>query len=167
MQGFNLLHLSLLGWFPFLCLFWLPLLASLFSVKFLPLTWVGEGGHLFRLICSVLLRRGRDTANKYCGHVWVVLTVNGPHWDCHGPGWHVLPSPHCSGSRCSTRALSQVDPVFSSLTSPKPLRFSSALQEHRPRKAVHSVPFQGPSAQVTECSVSTLSHVGPASYSPS
>ena len=34
--------------------------------------------------------------------MWVVLTVTGPHWDCYGPGWRVLPSPHCSGSRCST-----------------------------------------------------------------
>ena len=32
LQSFNLLHLSLPEWFPLLCLFWLPLFPSLFSV---------------------------------------------------------------------------------------------------------------------------------------
>ena len=43
------------------------------------LTQEGEGGHLFRLTCSVVLWRGRNTANKYHWHVWGVLTVSGPH----------------------------------------------------------------------------------------
>ena len=30
----------------------------------------GEGGHLFRCTCSVVLWGGRDTANKYHWHVW-------------------------------------------------------------------------------------------------
>ena len=55
----------------------------------LPLTQGGEGGHLFRLTCSVVLWGGRDTANKYHWHVWGVLTVDGPHWVCHNPGWHI------------------------------------------------------------------------------
>ena len=104
--------------------------------------------------------------NKYCGHVGSAHS----DWTTLGLPWsRVACTSQSTLLRLQVlhRALSQVDPVFSSLTSPKPLRFSSALQEHRPRKAVHSVLFPGPSAQVTECSVSTLSHVGPASYSPS
>ena len=48
----------------------------------LPLTQGGEGGHLFRLTCSVVLWGGRDTANKYHWCVWGVLAVYGPHWVC-------------------------------------------------------------------------------------
>ena len=39
-----------------------------------------EGGHLFRLTCSVVLWGGRNTANKYHWHVWWVLAVYGPLW---------------------------------------------------------------------------------------
>ena len=46
------------------------------------LTQGGKGGHLFRLTCSVVLRGGRNTGNKYHWHVWGVLTVPGPHWVC-------------------------------------------------------------------------------------
>ena len=47
---------------------------------------------------------------------------------------------------CSARALSQVDPVSCALTSSKLLRFSGALQGHRPRWAVHFVLFPGASS---------------------
>ena len=40
----------------------------------------GEGGHFFRLTCSVVLWGGRNTANKYHWRVWGVLTVYGSHW---------------------------------------------------------------------------------------
>ena len=46
------------------------------------LTQGGEGGHLFRLTCSIVLRGGRNTGNKYHWCVWGVLTVSGPHWVC-------------------------------------------------------------------------------------
>ena len=36
----------------------------------------GEGGHLSRLTCSVLLWGGRSTANKYHWRVWGVLAVS-------------------------------------------------------------------------------------------
>ena len=55
------------------------------------LTQGGEGGHLLRLTCSVVLWRGRDTANKHRWRVWGVLAVDGPHWVCHSPRQHVLP----------------------------------------------------------------------------
>ena len=85
-KRFNLLQLSFPGQLPLLCFFWLPLFASLFSV-----TRGGQGGHLFRLTYSVVLWRGRDTANKYRWHKWGVLTVDGPPWVCHSPRPHVLP----------------------------------------------------------------------------
>ena len=46
------------------------------------LTQGGEGGHLFRLTCSVVLWQARDPANKYRWRVWGVLAVYGPHWVC-------------------------------------------------------------------------------------
>ena len=55
------------------------------------LTQGGEGSHLFRLTCSVVLLGGRDTANKYYWHVWGVFTVDGPHSVFHSPRQHVLP----------------------------------------------------------------------------
>ena len=57
----------------------------------LPLTQGGEGGHLFRLTCSVVLWGGRDTANKYHWCVWGVLAVYGPHWVCPSSRQRVLP----------------------------------------------------------------------------
>ena len=62
-------------YFGFLCL-------QVSSVSnFHPDTW-GEGGHLFRLTCSVVLWGGRNTANKYHWCVWGVLAVYGPRWVC-------------------------------------------------------------------------------------
>ena len=67
------------------------------------LTQGGQGGHLFRLTCSVVLSVGRNTANKYQWHVWGVLSMSGSHWV--GPcSWCVcFPSLHCSGSRLLCR----------------------------------------------------------------
>ena len=150
-----------------------PLLILASSVcKFLPclifaLTQESKGGHLFRLTCSAVLWRRRDTENKYCWHMWGVLTVDGPHWVCHSPMWHVFPR--------STQ--------FS---------LQSALQEHCPKWALRFVHFSGLShsgsqvlckgtdpdglwvlppsqvqdAQVTGCLVSTLSQVDHWSYAP-
>ena len=69
------------------------------SVSTSSLTQGGEGGHLFRLTCSVVLRGGRNTANKYHWCVWGVLAVSGPHGVCLC-SWRVyFPGLHCSGSR--------------------------------------------------------------------
>ena len=182
MQGFNLLHLSLLGWFPLLCLFWLPLFASLFSVKFLPLTRGVEGGHLFRLTCSVVLRRGSDSANKYCWHMWLVLAVDGPYWDCHGPRWRVLsgsillriqgaPQGHCPEWTQGLVHFSVLSflgsPVLRKSADPgglcvlcpsqvQGLRWLDAWRAHSPRWAVHLIHPPGP-----RHSVSWVYHVSP------
>ena len=59
----------------------------------------GEGGRLFGLTCSVVLRGGRNTANKYHWRVWGVLAVSGPHWVCPCSRRVCFPGLHCSGSR--------------------------------------------------------------------
>ena len=58
------------------------------------LTQGGKGGHLFRLTCSVVLRGGRNTANKYHWRVWGVLTVSRPHWVCPHSQLVCFPSLH-------------------------------------------------------------------------
>ena len=78
----------------------------------------GEGGHLFRLTCSVVLCGGRNTANKYHWHVWGVLAVSGPHWICPSSRWCVL--------------------SWSTL-----LRLQVALQGNSPRQALGCVHFPG------------------------
>ena len=74
------MHLSLPKQFP------LFILASsvCWSLQCLisALTYGGGGGHLFRLICSVLLWGGRSPVNKCHWHVWGVLAVSQPHWVC-------------------------------------------------------------------------------------
>ena len=129
------------------------------------LTQGGEGSHLFRLTCSVVLLGGRDTANKYYWHVWGVFTVDGPHWVCNNSRWHILPR--------------------STL-----LRLQGALQGHCPKWALCFMEFPGlghsgsqvlcrgtdsyglcilcssqiQAAQITWCLTSTLSQVGCVSY---
>ena len=108
LQGFNLLQLSLPRWFP------LFILASSVcrSLQCLisALIQGGEGGHLFRLICSVVLWVVRNTANKYHRHVWGVLAVSWPHWVCARSRRVCFSSLHCSGFRllCREQALSCV-----------------------------------------------------------
>ena len=78
------------------------------------LTQAGEGGHLFRITCSVVLCGGRDTANKYRCHVgsapgiWPTLGLPQLAGVC-------FPGQHCSG----------------------------ALQEHHPGRALHFMHFPG------------------------
>ena len=49
-----------------------------------------KGDQLFRLTCSAVLWRVRNTANKYRWHMWRVLTVYGPDWVCPSSQEHVL-----------------------------------------------------------------------------
>ena len=98
-------------YFVFLCL-------QVASVSNSTLTEGGEGGHLFRLTCSVVLWGGRDTANKYHWCVWGVLAVYGPHWVCPSSRQRVLPG----------------SPL---------LRLQGALQGHCPKQTLHFVHFPG------------------------
>ena len=115
-------------YFGFLCL-------QLSSVSnFCPDTR-GEGRHLFRLTCSVLLWGRRDTANKYHWHVWGVLAVDGPHCVCHSPRRCVLP--------------------VSTL-----LRLQDALQGHTPKWALHFVHCPGQSHSGLGCSARAQTQIG-------
>ena len=82
------------------------------------LTQGGEGSHLFRLTCSVVLWGGRDAANKYHWRVWGVFAVYGPHWICPNSRQHVL--------------------LRSTL-----LRLQGALQGHCPKWAMYFMRFPG------------------------
>ena len=69
---------------------------------------------------------------------WTTLGLPQPKVACTSQV-HTVQSPECSA-----RALSQVRPVFCARPRSKSLRFSSALQGHRRRWAVHFVTFPGP-----------------------
>ena len=101
LQGFNLLHLSLPKRFPLFILAF-SVCRSLQCLTS-ALTEGGEGGHLFRLTCSIVLWGGSYTANKYHWRVWGVLAVSGPHWVCARSRRVCFPGPHCSDSRLLCR----------------------------------------------------------------
>ena len=95
----------------------------------------------FKLTGSVVLWRGRNTANKYHWPVWGVLAVFQVHWVCTH-SWHGL---HFSDSRLLCQELSEVGPGLHELSRSKPLRFrfSSTPQRRRLGWACF-VPFPGP-----------------------
>ena len=124
------------------------------------LTQGGEGGHLFRLTCSVVLWGGRNTANKYHWRVRGVLSV-----------WTTLGLPQIKVAHASwvytaqapgysAGELSKAGPAFPAFPRSKPLMFSGTLQGHRLCWACVFCPSQVREAQVTRCLVSALSHVG-------
>ena len=96
--------------------------------------WPLIQAHLFRLTCSVVLWKRRDTASKYCCHMWWMLTVDGPQWVCLSPRQLVLP---------------------------KSTLLQGVLQVHCPKWTLCLVHFQGLSAtQVLEYSAKAQSLVG-------
>ena len=88
-----------------------------------PLTQGDEGGHLFRVICSVVLWGGRNTANKYHWSVWGVLTVFQQHWVSPHSQRVGFPSLHFSGFRLLCQELSVMGPGLHALPTSKLLRF--------------------------------------------
>ena len=118
------------------------------------MTQVGEGGHLFRLTCSVVLWGGRNTANKYHWRVWGVLAVSWPHWVCPCSRRVCFPSLHCSGFRllCRERALGCMHfPGLSCSGSGSQVLLKGTCW------ACVLCPSMVRAAQVTRCLVSTLS----------
>ena len=110
------MHLSLRKQLP-LCILASSICCSLQSLISV-LTQGGEGGHLLRLTCSVVLWGGRNTANKYHWHVWGLLAVYGPHW---------------------------VFPSFRKCVLPRStvLRLQGALQGYCPKWGLHFMQFPG------------------------
>ena len=119
------------------------------------LTQGGEGGHLLRLTCWVVLWGGRNTAKKYHWHVWGVLTVYGPHWVCPSSQQCVLSGSTLLGLQGVLQGIVQSGPRS------KPLRFmlSGTPQGHRLGWACVLYVSQVGAAQATRCFVSTLSQM--------
>ena len=97
------------------------------------LTQGGEGGHLFRLTCSVVLWRGSRTANQCHWRVWERLqclshTGFAPAHDVCAVLVYTAQAPDCSAGE-----LSKMGPVFCVLSRSKLLRFrfSGTRQRHR------------------------------------
>ena len=120
------------------------------------LTQGGEGGHLFRLTCSIVLRRGRNTASNYHWCVWGVLAGSGPH-PAHGVC--VFPVYSAQAPGCSAGELSKAGPGLHALPKSKLLRFrfSGTPQRQRLGWACVLCPFQVRAAQVTRCLASAHS----------
>ena len=117
----------------------------------------GQGGHFFRLPCSVVLWGGRNTANitGMCGSARSVSATLGlpPLKAC------CFPSLHRSGSRLLCWELSEAGPGLCAPPRSKLLRFRFSGTPQRRRLAWTCVlcPSQVRAAQVTRCLVSTLS----------
>ena len=147
------MHLSFSKWFPLFILassvYWS--LQCLISA----LTQEGDGGHFLRLTCSVVLRGGRNTANKCHWHVWGVLAVFQAHWVWLCSRHVCFPCLHCSGSRLLCQELSKASPGLYALPRSKPLRFrySGTPQRHRFGWACVLCPFQVRAAQVRAAQV--------------
>ena len=173
MQDFNLLHLLFPECFPLILAS--SVCKSLQCLICALMQW-GQRWPLTRLTCSVVWWEGRYTANKYCWHVWGVLTVDGPHWVCHSPRRCVLPRSallslqgalqgHCSNGPCisctsqvytaqvfgcSTRAQTQMCCAFCTLPRFKQPRQPDALWTHCPRWAICLIHLPSPHRLVSQ-----------------
>ena len=143
-QGFNLLHLSLPGWFPPSLFILVSSVCKSLQCLISALTRGGKGGHLFRLTVQLCWGEGGNLQTNITGMLgsvcsaWTMLGLPRPKAAC--TFWvHTAQAPGYS-----ERGLSQVGPAFYVLPRSKPLRFLGALQGHRPRWAVCFVPFPGP-----------------------
>ena len=123
------------------------------------LTQEGEGGHLFRLTCSIVLLGGRNTANKYHWRVWGVLRVSGSHWVYpHSRRRVCFPGLHYLGFRLLCRGTVYGGPRVACTSQiyaaqVQVLRYSTKAQT---QLGLCFVPFPGPSSSgdrvLGECS---------------
>ena len=128
------------------------------------LTQGSEGGHLFRLTCSVVLWEGKNTANKYHWHdifggvcsQWLGHTGFAPaHGMCAFPVY-IGQAPSCSAGE-----VSKAGPGLHTLPRSKLLRFRilGTPQRHRLGWACVLSPCQVQAAKVTRCLASSLFRV--------
>ena len=135
------------------------------------LTQGREGGHLFRLTCSIVLCRGRNTANKYHWCVWGVLAVSGPLFtacairstllrlqvDLQGNclkrelGCVHFPGLSCSGSGSQVllKGTDSVGSVFGALPRSEQLRRPAAWRVHSPEVGSASYHLPHPSLWIS------------------
>ena len=154
------MHLSLPRQFP---LFILASVCKPLQCLICTLTQGGEGGHLFRLTCSVVLWGGRNTANKYHWHVWGVLIVSGHTGFSPTRSMCSFPVYPTQAPGCTAGELSKAGPGLHTLPRFKLLRFrfSCTPQRHRLGWACVLCPSQVRAAQATKYLASTLSPGGP------
>ena len=93
----------------------------------------GKGSHLFRLTCSIVLWRGRNTANKCHWCVWGVMAMSGPYWVCPHSRMCAFPVYTAQAPGCSARELSKTSPGLHALPRSMSLkfRFLGTAQRHR------------------------------------
>ena len=115
------------------------------------LTQGGEGGHLFKCICSVVLWEGRDTANKYLWPVWGEFAVSGSHWFAPAHTVCAFPVDTAEAPGCSAGELSKEGPGLCALPRSKLLRFrfSGTPQRCKLSWACVLCPFQVRAVQAT------------------
>ena len=140
-QGFNLLHLSLPKWFP---LFILASVCKSVQCLFSALPQGGEGGHLFRLTCSVVLWGGgtlQTNITDVCGECSHCLGYTGfapVHDVCAFPVYNT------QALGCSAWELSKAGPALCALprsvTQVQVLGYSTKVQTWL---GLSFVPFPG------------------------
>ena len=123
------------------------------------LTQGGEGGHLFRLTCSVVLWDGgalQTNITGVCGECSQCLGCTG-FAPAHGVCTFLVYTSQAPG--CSARELSEVGPGLCAFPRSKPLRFrfSGTPQRHSLGWACVLCPSQVQAAQATGCLVSVVS----------
>ena len=122
----------------------------------------------FKLTCSVMLWRRRNTAIKYYWCVWGVLTVS--HHTGFAPAHSMCSFPvyPTQAPGCTAGELSKAGPGLHTLPRFKLLRFrfSCTPQRHRLGWACVLCPSRVRAAQVTRCFTSALSPGGPCILSP-
>ena len=109
------------------------------------LTQGGEGGHLFRLTCSVVLWGGSSTANQCHWRVWGALAVSQPHWVCpaHDVCAFLVYTAQAPG--CSAGDLSKAGPGLRVLPRSMLLRFRFlGTPQSQTQLGLGFVPFPGP-----------------------
>ena len=132
------------------------------------LTQGSKGGHLFRLTCSIMLWRGRSTANKYHWHVWGFSECLGHTGFVHTHSVCAFVVYTAQAPGCSARELPKEGPGLHALPRSKPLRFRflGPPQRHKLGWTCVLCPSQVRAAQTTRCLASTLSPGGRCILSP-
>ena len=113
---------------------------------------------MFRLTCSIMLWRGRSTANKYHWHVWGFSECLGHTGFVHTHSVCAFVVYTAQAPGCSARELPKEGPGLHALPRSKPLRFRflGPPQRHKLGWTCVLCPSQVRAAQTTRCLASTL-----------
>ena len=124
--------------------------------------------YLFRLTCSIVLWRGRDTANKYHWRGGECSQSLGHSGFAPVHGMCAFPVYTAQAPGCSAGELSKAGLGLCVLPRSKPLRFRflGTSQRHRLSWVCFLCPSQVLAAQVTRCLVSALSLGGAMRLTP-